>query len=187
MRRLQFFMMVTANGLYERQRWDVGWHQVDDEFDRFAADQLNAVETLLFGRVTYEGMAGYWPTAEAIAADPVVAGQMNSLPKLVFSTTLDAADWNNTRLIKEDPAVAVARMKAEGGGDGILLASSDLALTLAEHDLIDEYRLMVNPLFLGAGKPVLQGLKLDLSLHLHAVRTFGNGNVLLTYRPKREA
>ena len=77
-------------------------------------------------------------------------------------------------------------MKAEGGGDAIILASSDLSLTLAAHDLIDEYRLMVNPLFLGAGKPVLQGLRADVALRLHAVRTFGNGNVLLTYRPRRD-
>jgi dihydrofolate reductase len=185
MRRLLFFMMTTANGLYERQRWDVGWHNVDDEFESFAVDQLNSVDTLLFGRVTYEGMASFWPTPEAEASDPVVAKQMNSLPKLVFSTSLESADWNNSRLIKDDPAAAVARLKQEGGGDAIVLASSDLALTLAAHDLIDEYRLMVNPLFLGAGKPVLQGLRQDLELQLLAVRTFANGNVLLTYRPKR--
>jgi dihydrofolate reductase len=187
MRRLLFFMMVSANGLYERARWDVDWHEVDDEFDVFAVDQLSSVETLLFGRVTYEGMAGFWPTPEAIAADPAVAGRMNALPKLVFSSTLESADWHNSRLIKEDPATAVARMKAEGGGDAIILASSDLSRTLAEHDLIDEYRLMVNPLFLGTGKPVLLGLNADLELRLHAVRTFGNGNVLLTYRPRRAA
>jgi len=184
MRRLLFFMMVSANGMYERGRWDVDWHEVDEEFDRFAVDQLNAVETILFGRVTYEGMAGFWPTPEAIAADPAVAAQMNALPKLVFSRTLESVDWHNSRLIKEDPAGAVARLKAEGGGDAIILASSDLSLTLAEHGLIDEYRLMVNPLFLGAGKPVLQGLSRDLELRLHAARTFGNGNVLLTYRPR---
>ena len=185
MRRLLFFMMTTANGLYERRRWDVGWHNTDDEFEAFAAEQLNSVDTLLFGRVTYEGMASFWPTPEAEATDPVVAKQMNSLSKLVFSTSLESADWSNTRLIKEDPAAAVAKLKQEGGGDAIVLASSDLALTLAAHDLIDEYRLMVNPLFLGAGKPVLQGLKQDLELQLLTVRTFANGNVLLTYRPRR--
>ena len=185
MRRLLFFMMVSANGMYERARWDVGWHEVDDEFDAFAVDQLRSVDTLLFGRVTYEGMAAYWPTPEAIAGDPAVAGPMNALPKLVFSSTLESVDWNNSRLIGGDPAAAVARMKTEGGGDAIILASSDLSLTLAGHDLIDEYRLMVNPLFLGTGKPVLQGLRADVALGLHAVRTFGNGNVLLTYRPRR--
>ena len=184
MRRLLFFMMVSANGMYERARWDVGWHEVDDEFDAFAVDQLRSVETLLFGRVTYEGMAAYWPTPEAIAGDPAVAGPMNALPKLVFSSTLGSVDWNNSRLIGEDPAAAL-RLHPGHGGDAIILASSDLSLTLAGHDLIDEYRLMVNPLFLGTGKPVLQGLRADVALRLHAVRTFGNGNVLLTYRPRR--
>jgi dihydrofolate reductase len=130
-------------------------------------------------------MAAFWPTPEAIASDPAVAGPMNALPKLVFSSTLESVDWNNSRLIDGEPAAAVARMKAEDGGDAIILASSDLSLTLAAHGLIDEYRLMVNPLFLGTGKPVLHGLRADVALRLHAVRTFGNGNVLLTYRPGR--
>src|SRR5215470_7634789 len=100
MRKLKFFMMVSLDGYYQRPNGDIDWHMVDEEFNDFAIEQLNEVGTLVFGRVTYEGMASYWPTPDAIANDPAVAGMMNAIPKVVFSTTLDKADWNNTRLIK---------------------------------------------------------------------------------------
>src|SRR5262249_36947225 len=102
MRKVVFFMMTTLNGLYERGRWDVDpngidWHQTDEEFEAFAAAQLGDADTILFGRVTYEGMATYWPTDEAIASDPEVAEKMNALPKVVFSRTLASVDWENSR------------------------------------------------------------------------------------------
>lgn len=188
MSKVLFFMMVSANGFYERGRWDdhpdaLDWHNTDAEFERFAAEQLDAVGTLLFGRVTYEGMASYWPTPEGIAGDPEVAGRMNALPKVVFSTTLERAEWENTRVVRGDPGAEIARLKRESGADAMLLASSDLAVSLAGQDLIDEYRILVNPVALAQGKPLLRGLPEDLRLRLLGARTFASGNVLLTYEP----
>lgn len=182
MKKLLFFMMTTANGFYERGPWDIDWHQTDEEFNDFAIEQLDQMGTLLFGRKTYEGMVAYWPTPEAIASDPVVAGKMNSLPKIVVSKTLERADWSNTRLVRDIDAIET--LKREPGKDAIVLGSSDLATSLAARGLIDEYRLMINPIALNKGKPVLQGLGSDLALRLLRARTFKNGNVLLSYAPR---
>ena len=190
MRKVVFFMMTTLNGLYERGRWDVApnaldWHTTDDEFETFAAEQLGEADTILFGRVTYEGMASYWPTPEAIASDPAVAEQMNALAKVVFSRTLTSVSWSNSRLAGEDVAGEIRRLREQPGKDILILASSDLAVTLAAEGLIDEYRIMVNPVLVGRGKPMFAGLARDVSLTLLGTRTFGNGNVLLTYAPAR--
>lgn len=183
MRKLYFFMMTTANGLYERGPWEIDWHHTDEEFNDFAIAQLEQMDTLVFGRKTYEGMVGYWPTPEAIASDPIVAGKMNGMPKVVVSRTLPRADWSNTRVVRDPEAIAA--LKREPGKDALLIASSDLALSLGALGLIDEYRIMVNPIALGKGKPVLQGLTADLKLELLGTRTFKNGNVLLNYIPAR--
>ena len=175
--------MTTANGLYERGPWEIDWHNTDEEFNDFAIEQLDRMDTLVFGRKTYEGMARYWPTQEAITSDPIVAGKMNGLAKIVVSKTLERAEWNNTRLVRDLDAIAA--LKGEQGKDALLIGSSDLAASLAARGLIDEYRLMVVPIALGAGKPVLQGLGADLGLQLLRTRTFKNGNVLLSYAPKR--
>ena len=182
MRKLIFFMFVTANGLYERGPWGIDWHNTDDEFQAFSIGQLELMDTLVFGRKTYEGMAGYWPTAETVASDPVTAAKMNGFPKIVVSTTLERADWSNTRIVRDVDAIEA--MKHEPGRDALLIGSSDLAVSLAALGLIDEYRIMVNPIAFGDGKPVLKGLKSDLGLTLRSTRTFKNGNVLLTYAPK---
>ena len=181
MRKLIFFMMTTANGLYERGSWEIDWHNTDEEFNEFAIEQLELADTLLFGRRTYEGMVQYWTTRDAIDSDPIVAGKMNGMAKIVVSRTLDRAEWSNTTLVRDVDAVAA--MKREPGKDALLLGSSDLAISLAARGLIDEYRLMVNPIALGAGKPVLHGLPSDLGLRLLRTRTFRNGNVLLAYAP----
>jgi dihydrofolate reductase len=179
MKKLYFFMMTTANGLYERGPWQIDWHNTDEEFNDFAIEQLDRMDTLVFGRKTYEGMVGYWTTPEAIESDPIVAGKMNGMAKVVVSKTLARADWSNTRVVRDPEAIAA--LKREPGKDALLIGSSDLAVSLGALGLIDEYRIMVNPIALGNGKPVLQGLAADLKLRLLRTRTFTNGNVLLTY------
>lgn len=183
MKKLFFFMMTTANGFYERGPWEIDWHHTDEEFNDFAIEQLDQMDTLIFGRKTYEGMVAYWPTPEAIASDPIVAGKMNGAAKIVVSKTLERAEWSNTRLVRDIDAIAA--LKREPGKDAILLGSSDLAVSLAARGLIDVYRFMVNPIALGIGKPVLQGLGADLGLELLRTRTFKNGNVLLDYSARR--
>jgi dihydrofolate reductase len=185
MRNVLFFMLVSLDGYFEGPDGDLSWHQVDDEFNDFSIEQLNSVDMLLFGRVTYQGMASYWPTPAATMDDPMVAARMNTIPKIVFSRTLEKAEWNNTRLIKDNVAQEVTKLKQQPGKDLIIFGSSDLAASFAEMGLIDEYRIMVNPVVLGGGKPLFKGIAHKLNLKLVKTRTFGNGNVLLYYQPER--
>lgn len=92
MRKLLVFNLVTLDGYFEGPNRDISWHNVDAEFNEYAIDMLNSVDTLIFGRVTYELMAGYWPTPDAIKNDPIVAGKMNALSKIVFSRTLNKVE-----------------------------------------------------------------------------------------------
>ena len=183
MRKLLFFMLVSLDGYFEAPNGDISWHNVDEEFNEFAIAQLDSVDTLLFGRVTYQGMASYWPTAIATENDPAVAGKMNAIPKIVFSRTLYNAEWNNTRLVKDNIAEEISKLKQQPGKDLIIFGSSNLAASFAEMGLIDEYRIMVSPVILGEGTPLFKGIHQQLKLKLFKTRTFGNGNVLHYYRP----
>jgi dihydrofolate reductase len=181
LRKVLFFMLVSANGYYERGPWEIDWHTVDAEFNDFAEEQLDSVDAILFGRRTYEGMAAYWPTPEAIGTDPGTARRMNEKPKIVFSKTLDRADWSNTRLVRGDAVAEVRKLKDQPGRDVIIFGSSDLSASLATAGLVDEFRLMVCPIALASGKPLFAGVSGDVRLALRDVRRFGNGNVLLAY------
>ncbi|HUH96260.1 MAG TPA: dihydrofolate reductase family protein [Anaerolineales bacterium] len=181
MRKLFSFNMVTLDGLFEGSKWDLGWHNVDGEFNEFAAAQLNEIGTLLFGRVTYEGMAAYWPTPQALKNDPLLAGLMNRMPKIVFSRTLQKAEWNNTTLVTDQAAEQISELKKGSGKDLAVFGSANLLSELMRANLVDEHRLMVNPVILGAGARLFQ-TKDTVALKLVKTRAFANGNVLLTYR-----
>lgn len=183
MRKVILFMMVTLDGFFEGANGDINWHNVDEEFNEFAIAQLDTIDTLLFGRVTYQGMASYWPTPDAITDDPIVAHKMNSLPKVVFSKTLDKAEWQNTRLVKDHIADEITKMKQQPGKDIFIFGSSDLTVSLAKLGLVDEYRIMVNPVVLGNGTPLLKGINDSLHLKLLKTKVFRSGNVLLYYQP----
>ena len=181
MRRVIFFMLTSLDGYFEGPDRDINWHNVDEEFNEFAIRQTGEFGALLFGRVTYELMAGYWPTEAAKRDDPEIAGLMNSLPKVVFSRTLEKAEWENTSLVKHDIAAEVERLKQQPGKDIAIFGSSDLAVSLIRHDLVDEFRIMVNPVVLGDGKTLFDGLDHKLNLKLLGTRQFKSGNMLLTY------
>ncbi len=181
MRKVIFFMLISLDGFFEGLDRDINWHNVDAEFNEFAIDQINTVDILLFGRVTYEMMASYWPTPTAIANDPVIAGKMNSLPKIVFSKTLPSAAWQNTRLIKDNFVEEISKLKQQPGKDLIIFGSSDLAVSFIDHGMIDEYRIMINPVALGVGKSLFKGLQNKLDLKLLKTKVFNSGNVLLYY------
>jgi dihydrofolate reductase len=185
MRKVFLFNMTTLDGFFEGPNQDISWHNVDEEFNEFAIDQLNEIDTLLFGRVTYQLMASYWPTEAAINDDPIVAGLMNSLPKIVISKTLDQAEWNNSRLVKENVVEEVLQLKEQPGKDIAIFGSSDLAVTLSENGLIDEYRIIFSPVFLGNGTSLLKGIKEKLNLKFLNARIFKSGNVLLYYAPEK--
>lgn len=181
MRRVILWNLVTLDGYFDGpQPWDLDWHEEvwGEELEQFSLEQLTAADLILFGRLTYQGMAAYWPSATDRVAD-----LMNSIQKVVFSRTLERADWNNTRLVRGPAEEEVARLKRAPGKDILVFGSAKLASTLTHHRLIDEYRLCVTPLILGSGEPLFKPGSGTLRLELVGARPLSTGGVILTYRP----
>jgi dihydrofolate reductase len=184
MRKLVVFNNMTLDGYFTGKNGDLSWAKghTDAEFKAFVADNAKSGGLLLLGRITYELMNSYWPTPQAMENDPVVAERLNNLPKVVFSRTLEKASWNNTKLVKHDMTAEIRRMKKEAGKDMTILGSGSVVSQLAQEGLIDEYQLVVNPVVLGEGRTMFDGIKQKLTLELTKSRAFGNGNVFLCYQ-----
>jgi dihydrofolate reductase len=184
MRKLAVFNNVTLDGYFVTMNGDMSWaHKQDAEWNAFVQGNASGGGELLFGRITYEMMASYWPTPHAIKNFPVVAEGMNNLPKAVFSRTLDRASWSNTKLVKGDLAAEVRKMKKQPGKDMVILGSGSIVSQLAQEGLIDEYQVAVNPIVLGKGRTMFDGVKDKLTLKLTKTRPFANGSVVLCYEP----
>ena len=184
MRRLTVFNNVSLDGFFTDQNGDMSWaHKNDPEWNAFSADNARGGGELVFGRVTYEMMASFWPTPAALEKMPVLAKQMNNLPKVVFSRTLKEATWNNTKLVKSDLVGEVRRMKAEAGPNLVIMGSGTIVSQLAQAGLIDEYQIVVDPVVLGKGRTLFEGVNEKVNLKRTAERAFGNGNVLVCYEP----
>jgi dihydrofolate reductase len=186
MRRLIVFNNISLDGYFKDAANGLQWahtHDGDPEWTAFVEGNARGGGTLVFGRVTYDMMAGYWPTDMAKQAMPVVAERMNAARKIVFSRTLDAAGWRNTKLIRSDPAAAIRELKQESGDDMVIFGSGTIIAQLAPQGLIDEYQLVLNPVVLGGGTTMFAGVPQPLALRQTGSRTFRNGNVFLTYRP----
>ena len=186
--KLVVFNQVTLDGYFAGEHGDISWAHRDiesAEWQAFVEDNAASGGQLLFGRVTYQLMAGYWPTPHAMKNDPVVAERMNNLPKVVFSRTLDQATWNNTTLVKDDVAGTIRRMKQASGAHMAIMGSGSIVSQLAQEGLVDEYQLVVIPVVLGKGRTMFEGLTTRLALKPTRTRTFDNGNVLLCYEPIR--
>jgi dihydrofolate reductase len=183
MSRLIMWNLITLDGFFEGGKsWALDWHHYvwGDELERFSVEQLRSADMLLFGRITYEGMAAYWQTAQG-----EVANFMNSLPKVVFSRTLDRAEWKNTKLVKGDAASGVLRLKHQGEKNIFVFGSADLSATLMEQRLFDEYRLGLVPVVLGSGKPLFGRNLSRLRLRLLESRPLSSGCVVLRYEPAK--
>ena len=183
MSKLSTFTFITLNGYFKGPMGDISWHRHGAEENEYAAEGLRSGSILLFGRVTYQLMAGYWPTPMAIKNDPLVAAGMNAAEKIVFSRTLKKADWNNTRLIKHNIFAEIKKLKQRPGKDMTLLGSGSILTQFTEHGLIDKYQIMVDPVVLDSGTPIFNGLKHKVDLKLTMTRTFKSGVVLLCYQP----
>lgn len=183
MRKVIFQNMVTLDGFFEGPNHEIDWHVVDDEFNQYAIEFSKTLDFLLFGRKTYELMANYWPSENALRDDPIVAEFMNRLPKVVFSRTLKNAKWNNTILVKENAAQELIQLKQQPGKNIAIFGSANLGLTFIENQLIDEFRIFINPVALGTGRTLFSGIKDKLKFELINLRTFKSGLVLLTYSP----
>lgn len=178
MRKVFWQMMVSLDGFMEGPNRELDWHVADEDFNRYVADMLSSIDAILLGRVTYQLFADYWPSSN----DPE-AHAMNELPKIVFSRTLEKVEWKNSRLAKVDVAEEVARLKRQPGKDIALFGSADLASTFMRLGLIDEYRILVNPIVLGDGRPMFKNIKDRTALKLLNTQTLGSGVVILNYQP----
>lgn len=183
MRKLFSFNMVSLDGFFEGPNRSIDWHSVDEEFNEFAVEQTSSLDMILFGRVTYQLMASYWPTPAALADDPIIADLMNSLPKIVISRTLESVDWKNSRLISENVEDEIRKLKSQPGKDMAIFGSANLISTLM--DVIDEHRVMVSPILLRAGTPLFKHEGAPVKLKLVDTRLFNSGNILLSYQPVR--
>ncbi len=152
-----------------------------EEGDKFKLDEAFSSEALLLGRVTYEGFAEAWPSREGEFAD-----KFNNMPKYVVSSTLDTPEWNNSTVLKGDVAEEVGKLKQEQDGDIVVHGSARLVQTLVEHDLVDEFRLMVYPLVLGSGKRLFGDTSDKKPLRLVDSKVVGDGVAILIYEPAGE-
>lgn len=174
--------LVTLDGYFEGHKpWEIDWHESvwGEELERLSIEQLRTAEQLLFGRVTYEGMAAHWPSQKGEVAD-----LMNRIPKVVFSRTLPKAEWNNARIVRGEAEEEVARLKREARKDLFIFGSANFASTLMPHGLIDEYRLCVTPLLLGGGTPLFKVGPTRSKLRLLEARPLASGGVILRYQPE---
>jgi len=184
MRRLIAFEQVSLDGFFVDANGDMSSaHKQDPEWNAFAASNASGDGALLFGRVTYEMMASFWPTPAAMESMPAVAEGMNNMPKVVFSRTLEKAPWKNTKVVKGDVAAEVRKMRKESGPGMAILGSGSIVSQLAQAGLIDEFQIVVNPVVLGRGRTLFDGVKGKLPLKLIKTRAFANGNVVLYYEP----
>ena len=184
MGKIVLMMSVSVDGYIEGPDREIDWHMVDDELHRDFNEQLGAMGAFLSGRVTYELMAEFWPTADQdpSSSEPMVefARIWRDTPKIVYSSTLERAGWNTT-IVREVVPSEVQQLKERTTGD-LALGGADLAAAFLRQDLVDEYRIYVHPVRIGRGKPLFAPSDATVQLQLAESRTFGNGVVLLHYR-----
>ena len=186
MRKIIVFNHISLDGYFVDRNGQMNWAHSpadDQEWNAFVSQNASGSAVFLFGRVTYDLMAGFWPTPMAHQNMPDVAAAMNKTPKLVVSRKLDNVTWQNAKLMKGDLISEMRRLKQEPGDDFVIFGSGTIVKQLAEAGLIDEYQLVVNPIALGAGRTLFDGLKNNVALKLSKSRAFSNGNTVLSYVP----
>ena len=189
MRKVIAFMHVSLDGFVAGPNGELEWAIVDEEVNPYVDQLFKSVDTALYGRATYLGMQSYWPTVledpEAAPREREHARWVENISKIVFSTTLPGADWNNSRLIKDHIAEEITALKQQPGGNLMIFGSPHLTHTFIHLDLIDEYRLFLNPIVLGSGTPLFQDVKKWTKLKLLGAQTFQAGVVALHYEAIR--
>jgi dihydrofolate reductase len=178
MRRIIVSNLMSLDGFFEGPNQELDWFIVDEEFLAYARELLQSVDTLLFGAKTYRHMAAYWPSAPA----DETADKMNGLPKIVFSKTLQKADWNNSRLIRNNIQEEVSKLKAQPGKDIVVFGSASLSQSLLQFGLIDEYRIILQPLLIGRGRSLFDKMDGKLRLRLERTKLLASGVIVLYYQ-----
>ena len=195
MRRIVVFDNVSADGCFADSRGSLDWVIPNDEVFRAAAENQKDIDTMLFGRRTYEMFEQFWPHAlddPETAPDPHTAGRrsavnrdmavwINETKKIVFSRTRKDVTWRDSQLIRELEPQKIRAMKAGPGGDMIVFGSGSIVAQLTEHELIDEYLLVVNPILLGDGRSLLSALSKRVKVDLQDARHYPSGHVMLRY------
>jgi len=184
MRRITVFNSISLDGYFTDQKGDMSWaHKNDPEWNDFVAGnaQGGSEGLFLFGRVTYQMMANWWPSEQAKQMMPEVANTMNSRQKVVFSRTLEEATWSNTRLVKDNLIEEVQKLKKDAAEDIVIFGSGTIVSQLTQEGLIDEYQMVINPIVLGSGRTMFDGVKEKVLLRRTTERTFDNGNVFACY------
>ena len=181
MRKISSFTFLTLNGYYKGPNEDISWHKHGDEEGEFSAENLKQRDIILFGRKTYELMAGFWPSPMAAEAYPEVAEGMNRSEKIVFSKSLKKAEWQNTRIIADNIFEEIRKLKSTPGSNMTILGSGSIVTQFSDAALIDEYQIMIDPVAIRAGSSFLENLQKQLDLKLISTRNFKSGAVLLHY------
>jgi dihydrofolate reductase len=182
MRKLIMWNFITLDGYFEGEKnWDLSFHELvwGSELEQISIEQLKAADYLVFGRVTYEGMAAYWKTEKGEIAD-----LMNKIPKLVCSRTLSSLDWNNSILVKGNVSEEISKLKAQGGGDIYVFGSANLSRTFINDNLFDEYRIGVAPIIAGSGRPLFEKGIAPRTLTLVSSKQLSTGGLVMTFTAK---
>src|SRR5690606_11821185 len=177
MRKLIMWNIITLDGYFEGQKnWDLPFHELvwGEELEKLSIEQLNSADYLVFGRVTYEGMAADWSKEAGKTAD-----LMNKIPKLVFSTILKSAEWNNTILLSENAAAQLRKLKEQNGKSTFVFGSANLSETFIKDDLFDEYRIVIAPVILGNGRQLFRQGITSKNLSLVSTQHLKTGGVIL--------
>ncbi len=187
MRKLIFQIGVSLDGFIEAPKGDLEWMFIDDELWKNIDELLGTVDTVLFGRVAYQGFQQYWPAAATNPKSPQneieFAHWIEQTPKIVFSTTLLSADWANSRLVKSDIAREITSLKQQPGKNILLFGGAGIAQTFAKLGLIEEYRIKIYPVVLGNGIPLFKTPQDRTNLKQLTTKTFGSGVVEIQYQP----
>lgn len=184
MRNLIVFNSVTLDGFFTGAGGDLNWaHKHDAEWNSFVSNNASGSAELVFGRITYELMASYWPTPMAQQSSRDVAKAMNDLPKVVFSRSLDKVSWNNTRLLKGELVSEIRKLKQAPGPGLVIFGSGTIISQLAQENLIDEYQIALCPVVLGKGRTMFETVEKKMNFKLTKTRIFENGTVFACYQP----
>lgn len=183
MRKVVVWNLVTVDGFFEGLEKELDWFVVNEEFIDESRDMFKEFDTILFGRKTYQMMENYWPTA--VDDDPTITHLMNKLPKIVFSKTLGKAEWNNSKIIKENIAEEVYEMKKLPGKDMVIFGSGDIVSFLTMQGLIDEFRIILNPVILGKGNPMFKSINSNIKLNLINSKKLKSGVMILYYQSEK--